>query len=79
MKKITFIEKNDGTFMAVVGKRSTYPMSADIKEKIENLQSKGMSMTVAEINSMILATNNGTRMYHASRVNALDNKKTMDF
>lgn len=65
--------------MAVVGKRSSYPMSADIKENIEALQKKGMVMTINEINALIISSANGTRMYHASRVNALDNKKTMDF
>lgn len=77
MKKITFTQTNDGNYMAIIGKRSSYTMSADIKEKIENLQSKGMSMTINEINSLIIASQNGTRMYHASRTNSIENKKHM--
>ena len=75
MKSLTFVQKNDGTFMAQVGKRTSYAMTEEIKNNIEALQKKGMQMTINEINSMIVAMNNGTRMYHSSRVNILENKK----
>ena len=77
MRTITFIEKNDGTFMAQVGKRTSYAMSSETKENIEALQQKGMSMTINEINSMIIAQQNGTRMYHSTRTNNIENKKHM--
>lgn len=77
MKNLTFIEKNDGTFMAQVGKRTSYAMTEEIKNNIEALQQKGMSMTINEINAMIIAMNNGTRMYHSTRTNSVENKKHM--
>lgn len=79
MKTLNFVQKNDGTFMATSGKRTSYAMSTEIKEQIEALQKKGMTMTINEINALIISSANGTRMYHATRTNSLSNKKTMDF
>lgn len=77
MRTLTFTQTNDGNYIAVVGKRSSYAMTEEIKNNIEALQKKGMQMTLNEINSMIIASNNGTRMYHSTRTNSIENKKHM--